>query len=123
MKRTVCAVGVAALCLTWVAPPAHAVSALCIRTTLNGTLHFRALGACRPGEIQIGSFDGTTLRFTGINVQIVSGSGTTDGPVNGKGNLIIGYNENSCAVDRTDCSSDADCQPNPCDLACQVLQG
>jgi len=46
-------------------------------------LKLRALG-CRLHEVQIGSFDGTTLRFTGINVQIVSGSGTTDGPVNGK---------------------------------------
>jgi hypothetical protein len=37
--------------------------------------------------------DGRTLRFTGVNVQIVSGSGATDGPVNGLGNLIMGYNE------------------------------
>ena len=29
---------------------------------------------------------GLTLRFTGVNVQIVSGSGATDGPVNGLGN-------------------------------------
>lgn len=34
-----------------------------------------------------------TVRFTGVNVQIVSGSGSTDGDVNGKGNLIVGYNE------------------------------
>ena len=34
-----------------------------------------------------------TLTFTNMNVQIVSGSGTTDGETNGKGNLIIGYNE------------------------------
>jgi hypothetical protein len=34
------------------------------------------------------------MTFTGVNVQIVSGSGATDGPVNGTGNLIIGYNEN-----------------------------
>jgi len=36
---------------------------------------------------------GATVRFTGVNVQVVSGSGTTDGALNGKGNLIIGYNE------------------------------
>jgi hypothetical protein len=36
---------------------------------------------------------GMTLRFTGVNVQVVSGAGATDGPMNGKGNLIIGYNE------------------------------
>ncbi|HRZ26974.1 MAG TPA: hypothetical protein P5346_01830 [Spirochaetota bacterium] len=34
-----------------------------------------------------------TIRFTGMNVQIVSGSGTTNGTVNGTGNLIVGYNE------------------------------
>ncbi|MFC1795728.1 hypothetical protein ACFL1V_01455 [Pseudomonadota bacterium] len=34
-----------------------------------------------------------TLTFSAMNVQVVSGSGTTDGPVNGTGNLIIGYNE------------------------------
>lgn len=36
-----------------------------------------------------------TLRFTDVNVQIVSGSGLTYGVVNGRGNLIVGYNENS----------------------------
>ena len=34
-----------------------------------------------------------TIRFHGANVQIVNGSGTTDGPVDGLGNLIVGYNE------------------------------
>lgn len=34
-----------------------------------------------------------TLTFTNMNVQIVSGSGITNGATNGKGNLIIGYNE------------------------------
>ena len=34
-----------------------------------------------------------TLRISGLNVQIVNGSGTTDGPVDGLGNLIVGYNE------------------------------
>ncbi len=34
-----------------------------------------------------------TLRFSGMNVQIVNGTGTTDGTPDGTGNLIIGYNE------------------------------
>ena len=34
-----------------------------------------------------------TIRFHGANVQIVSGSGSTDGVVDGAGNLIVGYNE------------------------------
>src|SRR5205085_3652621 len=34
-----------------------------------------------------------TVRFTGVNVQIVSGSGATNGSVNGEGNLVLGYDE------------------------------
>jgi len=34
-----------------------------------------------------------TIRFTGMNVQVVNGSGTTNGTPDGTGNLIIGYNE------------------------------
>jgi hypothetical protein len=34
-----------------------------------------------------------TVRFSGVNVQVVSGSGFTFGETNGRGNLIIGYNE------------------------------
>jgi hypothetical protein len=37
--------------------------------------------------------DGTTLRFSGVNVQIVSGVGATGAVPNGLGNLIVGYNE------------------------------
>ena len=33
------------------------------------------------------------IRFTAVNVQIVNGSGSTDGLPNGSGNLIVGYNE------------------------------
>ncbi len=35
---------------------------------------------------------GATIRVSGLNLQIVSGSGRTDGPANGRGNLIVGYN-------------------------------
>ena len=34
-----------------------------------------------------------TLDISGINVRIHNGSGTTGGPVDGLGNLIVGYNE------------------------------
>lgn len=36
---------------------------------------------------------GSEVYFTGCNVHIVSGSGATDGEINGLGNLIIGYDE------------------------------
>ncbi len=55
------------------------------------------------GKTQFMSVDGNgDTHFTGTNLYILSGSGRTDGPVNGKGNLIMGYNEgrggndNSC---------------------------
>lgn len=35
-----------------------------------------------------------TALFEGVNVQVVSGSGATDGEVNGLGNVIVGYNRN-----------------------------
>jgi len=34
-----------------------------------------------------------TLKLTGMNLQVVDGTNNTDGPPNGKGNVIIGYNE------------------------------
>jgi len=34
-----------------------------------------------------------TVRFSGVNVQVVDGSGDTFGAVNGTGNLLVGYNE------------------------------
>src|SRR5512143_131853 len=34
---------------------------------------------------------GATVRVTGANLQVVSGSGATDGAENGRGNVVIGY--------------------------------
>ncbi len=36
---------------------------------------------------------GDTMTFSNMNLQVVSGTGTTDGAVNGLGNIIIGYDE------------------------------
>src|SRR4051794_15047479 len=47
-----------------------------------------------PTYISSGVGGQPTVRFSGVNVQVVSGSGSTSGPVNGEGNLIIGYAEN-----------------------------
>jgi len=57
-----------------------------------------------------------TALFDGVNVQIVSGSGSTNGPVNGKGNLFVGYNEVTipslpmCSLGEFD--NEADCTAN-----------
>jgi hypothetical protein len=66
-------------------------AALCVPRSLSGSLTLRAV--CLSTERQIGSFDGTVLQFIGINVQILDGSGNTGGTPNGRGNLIVGYNE------------------------------
>lgn len=34
-----------------------------------------------------------TVEFSAVNLQVVSGSGLTNGPVNGEGNLVVGYDE------------------------------
>ena len=47
------------------------------------------------------TLEGDRLVITGVNVQIVDGSGDTDGPVNGVGNLIVGYDEDSAQVEKT----------------------
>jgi hypothetical protein len=44
-------------------------------------------------RLQNVSRTGTDLYITAANLHIVSGSGHTDGPTNGLGNLIVGYNE------------------------------
>jgi len=38
---------------------------------------------------------GQDFVFTGVNVHVRSGSGATDGTINGRGNLIVGYNEDT----------------------------
>jgi hypothetical protein len=92
--------GLVMACGLAVASPADA-TVFCARknaktgTFTEGTLiHLRT--TCRTTEITLPfsiEDSGATVRFTGVNVQIVSGSGATDGAVNGMGNLIVGYNE------------------------------
>src|SRR5437899_1823542 len=107
---TIATVALAVAVLT-VADAAAALDAvLCVKATGNGSPKFRAAkppapAACKSTEIQIGHFDGTTLQFTGINVQVVSGSGSTDGAVNGRGNLVVGYNEGTCSFDQAPCQN------------------
>jgi hypothetical protein len=87
-------------------PPA--TCQLCLTELVGGTECCSILKSCSPGiRLRDASFaandprfesvetDPTlpTLRFRGVNVQIVDGSGATANPGSGTGNLIIGYNE------------------------------
>lgn len=47
-------------------------------------------GASRGDDPNTGQ---DTLTFSGMNIRVVNGTGTTDGTPTGTGNLIIGYNE------------------------------
>jgi hypothetical protein len=62
-------------------------------TVVESTLasHETRLAAVED-KTQFMRVDGTTTIFEGTNIQILDGTGTTEG-VNGLGNLIIGYNE------------------------------
>ncbi len=53
-----------------------------------------ALDRNKQGVIACLSQKGNEVFFRGCNVNVQSGSGTTDGSLNGLGNLIVGYNEN-----------------------------
>ena len=46
------------------------------------------------------SIAGNNMVLTGMNFQVVSGSGTTTGTINGTGNIIVGYNETNSSNDK-----------------------
>jgi hypothetical protein len=59
--------------------------------TQNGNL--QATVNDLSNRLQYVSVVGQDMFITGANLNIVSGSGSTDGTTNGLGNLIVGYNE------------------------------
>ena len=48
-----------------------------------------------PTYVSAGVGGKPTVQFSAVNVQVVSGSGSTSGAVNGEGNLVVGYAEDS----------------------------
>jgi hypothetical protein len=66
-------------------------------------LKLRAGTNCQAGEtkLPISIINNNLVQFSGANVQVVSGAGSTGAPVNGLGNLIVGYNANTGAHART----------------------
>lgn len=78
-------------------------------------------------EGELGGLPGPHILFTRCNVHVRSGELATGAPVNGLGNLIVGYNEGRCfAIDEagpstdpgflTPCLSDRECGGGTCDF-------
>ncbi len=100
--------GPGAISLNATAQLAGPPKVVCVNNTptVSGPLTVRDV--CTATEDTLGSFDalkmllaaisvqdgGTTLRVSGINVQLVNGAGATD-TTNGRGNLIVGYDANT----------------------------
>jgi hypothetical protein len=63
---------------------------------LPGPAEMEALDKILPHVkyIEAGVGGKPTVQFSGVNLQVVSGSGSTKGAVNGEGNVVIGYDEN-----------------------------
>ncbi len=101
---TVAAVALAVLCTAGVAQAAVTPGWECIPTAKGqpvvsgGTASAPSCaagstGVLAPTYVASGVGAEPTVQFASVNVQILSGSGATSGAVNGKGNLVIGYDE------------------------------
>ena len=91
--------------LACMAPAASAAGPVpgweCVPTTAGQTVTSGGTGptpSCSSGTavlaptyVALGVDKKPTVQFSAVNVQVVSGSGSTSGPVNGVGNLIVGY--------------------------------
>jgi hypothetical protein len=69
-------------------------------TPIGGACQFQfefTAGTSLPCASQVG----TDVYFTGCNVRVQSGSGSTNGATNGLGNLIVGYDANTGSHDQS----------------------
>jgi hypothetical protein len=114
MKRIALALAIAAAVVAYNASAALATTPgwECIPTTAGqavvsgGTGLTPACGAgstpvLAPTYVSSGVGGKPTVQFASVNVQIISGSGSTNGTVNGEGNLVVGYAENAHSFTRT----------------------
>lgn len=60
--------------------------------TANATLQTQVAALTALFQDNV-SRSGNDIIFSGVNVRVVNGTGTTDGTPNGLGNMIVGYNE------------------------------
>ncbi len=95
LHRPVCTIALTA-CVTGLLAPSSPAQSTTSRQVLQGlTAEQQEILSHQSIVYQSDGQGGTvkTLRIEGINVQVVDGTGTTDGTPTGHGNLIVGYNE------------------------------
>jgi hypothetical protein len=102
MQRRSIALTVAmAVLIVCAASPARA-DILC-KDNSSGVLRVRTVPNSNGGETKLPVqflSSNTLVQITGANLQVVSGAGSTGASVNGLGNVIVGYNENTSAHSR-----------------------
>jgi hypothetical protein len=69
-----------------------------IGIAITGTVGVDAKVQIYNADLDVSAGD---IGLTGGNLQVTSGSGTTGGAVNGKGNIIVGYNEGTGVIPQT----------------------
>lgn len=86
----------------WECVPAAAGSAVVSGGTGNSpSCAAGSTAVLAPTYVSSGVGGKPTVEFSTMNVQVVSGSGATDGTRNGEGNLVVGYAENPNSLGRT----------------------
>jgi hypothetical protein len=106
MKVRVSVSAVAAVALGWAVGAAGASAAMaweCVPAQAGQPVTSGGTGgapSCASGTavlaptyVASGAGGKLTVEYSGVNVQIVSGAGSTSAAVNGRGNLVIGYDE------------------------------
>jgi len=75
----------------WVCAPDLAALQAAIATLQSQVSTLRSDNTALQDKLQYVTVNGTDMYVTGANLHIRNESGATDGPVNGLGNLIVGY--------------------------------
>lgn len=115
MRRTVlmcvaaaaCSLGLVSVASAAVTPGWECVPAAAGRAVLSGgtgnapSCASGTTAVLAPTYVSAGVGGKPTVEFSTVNVQVVSGSGSTDGTRNGVGNLVVGYAENPNSLGRT----------------------
>jgi hypothetical protein len=77
----------------WVCSPDLASLQAAVATLQSQVSTLQAENAALQDKLQYVTVNGTDMYVTGANLHVRSGSGATNGTINGLGNLVIGYNE------------------------------